>query len=173
MKRFEGVERGATGMHSGGMRTVCCGDHLGVGCVCPGGVYPGLGGVCPGGGRGLHRGMSAWGMSAYGVSAQWVSAWGVSTQEGGVYPSMQWGRHPLLWTEFLTHACENITFPQLPLWTVKIFKEVQRCVKRYKDGQRHAKGMKRYKDVEKSMKCTEMYKDLKRYKDVWRGAVGY
>ena len=23
-----------------------------------------------------------------------------------------------LWTEFLTHACENITFPQLLLWTV-------------------------------------------------------
>ena len=41
----------------------------------------------------------------------------------GVYPSMQWGRHPPprpLWTEFLTHACENITFPQLLLWTVKI-----------------------------------------------------
>ena len=24
-----------------------------------------------------------------------VSAWGVSTQGGGVYPNMQWGRHPL------------------------------------------------------------------------------
>ena len=29
----------------------------------------------------------------------------------GVYPSMQWGRPP--WTEFLTHASENITLPQL------------------------------------------------------------
>ena len=28
-------------------------------------------------------------------------------------------RMPLLWTEFLTHACENITFPQLLLRTVK------------------------------------------------------
>ena len=27
---------------------------------------------------------------------------------------------PPLWTEFLTHACENITFPQLLLRTVKI-----------------------------------------------------
>ena len=27
-------------------------------------------------------------------------------------------RHPPLWTEFLTHACENITFPQLRLRTV-------------------------------------------------------
>ena len=34
---------------------------------------------------------------------------GVSAQ-GGVYTS--------LWTEFLTHACENITFPQLRLGTV-------------------------------------------------------
>ena len=36
---------------------------------------------------------------------------GVSTQ-GRVYTS------PLPWTEFLTHACENITFPQLRLQTV-------------------------------------------------------
>ena len=28
--------------------------------------------------------------------------------------------HP--WTEFLAHACENIIFPQLRLWTVIIFK---------------------------------------------------
>ena len=30
---------------------------------------------------------------------------------------------PPLWTEFLTHACENITFPQLLLRTVKIVKD--------------------------------------------------
>ena len=30
--------------------------------------------------------------------------------------------HSTLWTEFLTHACENITFPQLCLRTVKIIK---------------------------------------------------
>ena len=33
---------------------------------------------------------------------------------------------PPLWTEFLTHACENITFPQLLLRAVKIFKKLQR-----------------------------------------------
>ena len=32
----------------------------------------------------------------------------------GVYHSMHWGRHPLC-TEFLTHTCQNITFPQLCL----------------------------------------------------------
>ena len=38
-------------------------------------------------------------------------------QEGmGVCP----GIPPLLWTAFLTHACENITFPQLRLWAVKM-----------------------------------------------------
>ena len=42
------------------------------------------------------------------------AAAGVSAQMGGVCP----GRPP--WTEFLTHACENITFPQLLLRTVKI-----------------------------------------------------
>ena len=30
------------------------------------------------------------------------------------------GYTPLLWTEFLTHACENVTFPQLLLRTVII-----------------------------------------------------
>ena len=32
---------------------------------------------------------------------------------GGVYPSLYWGRPLPLWTEFLTHACENITLLQL------------------------------------------------------------
>ena len=32
---------------------------------------------------------------------------------------------PSLWTEFLTHACENITFPQLRLRTVKSEKLAQ------------------------------------------------
>ena len=55
--------------------------------VSAGGVSA-LGDVCPGGC--LHRGCVC----------------------PGVYPSMHWGRHPP-WTEFLTHAPENITFPQL------------------------------------------------------------
>ena len=33
----------------------------------------------------------------------------------GMYPSMHWGRHPTLWTEWLTDRCKNITFPQLRL----------------------------------------------------------
>ena len=36
---------------------------------------------------------------------------------------------PPLWTEFLTHACENITFPQLLLLTVKMF--VHRSFERF------------------------------------------
>ena len=39
---------------------------------------------------------------------------------GGCLPQCMLGYTPLLWTEFLTHACENITFPQLLLRTVKI-----------------------------------------------------
>ena len=38
---------------------------------------------------------------------------GVSAQEGVYTP-------PSLWTEFVTHACENITFPQLRPRTVKM-----------------------------------------------------
>ena len=56
-------------------------------------------------------GISAWegrcpeGCLPRGVPVQWVSR--------GVYTSP-------LWTEFLTHACKNITFPQLLLRTVKM-----------------------------------------------------
>ena len=87
-----------TRMHSSRMHTVRCGGCRGC----------------------LPRGVSAWGCLP-----------------GGVYPSMHWaggyvsqhalGRglsapvhaeiHPS-WTEFLTHTCENITFPQLRLQTV-------------------------------------------------------
>ena len=40
-----------------------------------------------------------------------------------------------LWTEFLTHAYENITFPQLLLWTVimtcmRVFLDISRCLKK-------------------------------------------
>ena len=61
-------------------------------CVC-------LGGHClPGGGHCLP-GLSAWGSG---------------------YPSIPLGRLHPLWTEFLTHACENMTFPQLLLRAVII-----------------------------------------------------
>ena len=88
-----------------------------------------LGVVCP-------RGVCLW------VSAWRVSAWGCMPRGGGClpkggvclegrctppHPPGHKGRHPLdpealpspMWTKFLTHACENITFPQLLLWTVK------------------------------------------------------
>ena len=41
---------------------------------------------------------------------------------GECIPACNGADTPLLqpWTEFLTHACENITFPQLLLQTVKI-----------------------------------------------------
>ena len=53
-----------------------------------------------------------------GKSAQGVSAKGVDVSARGW--SAQGGCAPYLWTEFLTQACENITFPQLRLRTVKI-----------------------------------------------------
>ena len=39
---------------------------------------------------------------------------------GGVYLGVFTGADAPLWTEFLAHARENITFPQLCLRTVKI-----------------------------------------------------
>ena len=41
-----------------------------------------------------------------------VSGLGWVSGPGGWYPSMHWGRLPPLWTEFLTHATENVTLPQ-------------------------------------------------------------
>ena len=79
-----------TRMHSSRMHTVRCSGHLGERVV-----------VC--------QGVSALGVCVYlgRVSAQWC---------------LPRGAHLPLppWTEFLTHACENITFPQLLLRTVKI-----------------------------------------------------
>ena len=42
--------------------------------------------------------------------------------QGGCLPCE--GVYPLLWTEFLTRACENITFPQLQLRTVTKIKKL-------------------------------------------------
>ena len=81
-------------MHSSRMRTVRCSGHL------------------SGGGAVL--------------SAEGVSAWGgCLPMEGCVCPEgrclPRGGVHlPPLLTEFLTHACENITFPELLLRTIKI-----------------------------------------------------
>ena len=94
-------------MHYSRMRTVRCSSHLGRmsarGCVsahggCLNGRVGCLAGEClPNGVSAWHGGMSAWG----------VSAWQGCTS-------------PPLWTEFLTQTCENITFPQLRLRTVKM-----------------------------------------------------
>ena len=92
-----------TSMHSSRMSTVRCSSR-----------FLGGGGGCPGGG-------------GY-PSMHWAEGGGVYPSmhwTGGVYPSMHWTggclpgvaattrtRHPS-WTEFLTHASENITLPQL------------------------------------------------------------
>ena len=73
------------------------------------------------------------GVFAWGCLPMGVSAWGVSAQEGGVclggicpglmdIPAFIWANNPPppRWTEFLTHARENITFPQLLLGAVTI-----------------------------------------------------
>ena len=80
-----------------------------AGSVCSGGC-PVRGGVCSGG-CAWSGGCLLWGVClVLGVSAPRGCAW----SGGVVYPSMHWGRHPLpLWTEFLTHACENITLASL------------------------------------------------------------
>ena len=93
--------------------------------------------VISGGGGGFW-GVCLW---AWGGVCLWVSGCLPLGLEGclplglgrGVYTPL--GRHPqadmppahcilgyiLPWTEFLTHACENITFPQLLLRPVKLF----------------------------------------------------
>ena len=53
-----------------------------------------------------------------------VAAWGCLFErgclpEGGLHPTWTQRQIPLpLWKEFLTHACENVTFLHLLLWAV-------------------------------------------------------
>ena len=54
--------------------------------------------LCLGGG-----GVWSLGRGSYALGGAWSRGWW--------YPSMHWGRPPL-WTEFLSHASENITLPQ-------------------------------------------------------------
>ena len=91
------------------------------GCLLPGVVWSWRvsaagGGVCSQGGLvlgglgGLLLGRSGpGGVSAprRGFGPGRFDPWGVC------YPSMQWARPPSLCTEYLTHATENITLPQL------------------------------------------------------------
>ena len=92
----------------------------------------------------LGEGVSTWGVSAQWVCLpRWVSAQGVGARgclpmgclpwvvvclvdwvcPGGAYlwSVCQRGVYLSPFTEFLTHTCENITFPQLRLRTVIIF----------------------------------------------------
>ena len=115
-----------TRMHSSRMHTVRCCGRLGregdwlveVGCVCPGGVY--LGGLSAGGSaRGIHP---PWGPEADIPSPTKTRGRHPLDQSQTPRSPVHAGTHPLLppWTEYLTHACENITFTQLLLRTVKI-----------------------------------------------------
>ena len=100
-----------TRMYSSRIRTVRCSSHL-------------LGGGC------LPSRESAQGGCLPGTSTQGGLPGGVSAQEVSAHGCISPGRcladvphptpHPPPWTEFLTHACENITFPQLRLRTVNI-----------------------------------------------------
>ena len=94
-----------------------------VGCVpsTAGGVC--LGGFCQEGGVSAQGGVFAQRVSVLGVSAQkrGVCQGRVSAQEGGVCQGRVSARGVSpMWTEFLTHVCENITFPQLLLRTAII-----------------------------------------------------
>ena len=81
---------------------VCCGGCLPGGVVCPGGRRQpaGGGGVCL-------------------VCPEWCLPGGGGFCLGVVRPGGVW-QIPPLWTKFLTHACVNITFPQLRLRMVII-----------------------------------------------------
>ena len=90
-------------MHSSSMCTVHCSGRLG-GCL-PGEVS-------------AQRGLSVHCVSTHGGGVCLVGG-GVACLPGGGGLSRGVYTSPL-WTEFLTRACENITFRQLPLQTVII-----------------------------------------------------
>ena len=136
--QFSSIPVHSSRMRTGRSLTVCCSVIPGEGCACsgrclllgvclfwevsaPGGV-PGLGGVCSGGVPGLGGGVCS-----QGVCLVWEGCvcsrglclvWGGVCSQGGV---CSWGCIPActeadtspLWTEFLTHDCENITLAQL------------------------------------------------------------
>ena len=101
----------------GGSRDVCPGQGV---CVQGRGVCPG--GVC------LRQGVWIWGCLFRGsvcpggcVQGMWVrEGMCVEGCPGGVSQHAMGQTAPPPWTEFLTRACENIIFPQLLLWAVKI-----------------------------------------------------
>ena len=80
-------------------------------------------------GRCLPRGVSAWGVSARGVCPGSLchtpppsACWDTNLQPSACWdtpPCPVQAGTPRLWTEFLTHTCENGTTLQLLFWTVK------------------------------------------------------
>ena len=81
----------------------------GLGGVCSGGCVPGPGGVSALGGV---PGLGGVVVSARGVCSRGVPGRGGCLLRGGI-PACTEADTPPLWTEFLTHACENITLAQL------------------------------------------------------------
>ena len=82
---------------------------------CFGGV-PGLGGVCSRGGCAWSGGVSApGGVPGLGGCLLWgvPGPGGVSAPGGCIPACTEADTLPPMWTEFLTHACENITLAQL------------------------------------------------------------
>ena len=72
----------------------------GAGVSAPGGGCLVLGGsVCSWGGVWSPGGLCSWGVSAFGPGGVSGPRGGVCLWSRGVYPSMQWGRQPHLWTE--------------------------------------------------------------------------
>ena len=78
--------------------------YLLMGCTCPG-MYPPSGTVY----------LPGWGCTCQGEGC---SCSGCVTARGVSDPVHAGIHTTALWTEFLTNASENITFPQLGLWTV-------------------------------------------------------
>ena len=98
------------------MCTACCSSHLlGVSVSAWGRVFA-QGGVCPG--RCLPR----------------LGCLPRGCLPGGHLPSLsRWvSAPPPLWTEFLTHACENITFAELRLQKARFWKTRTFLVKKFK-----------------------------------------
>ena len=129
-------------MHSSRMRTgrsltVCCSLLPGGGSVClvPGGGCPWSGGGClPGPGGGVLLGPGGVGVLPaggvclvpggvlLGLGGGGCSPWSQGVG-GGCLPGPREGGsgdHPPPWTEFLTHACENITLATTSLRPVII-----------------------------------------------------
>ena len=87
-------------------------------CVCAQGVSAQGGGVCPGRGCLPREGLPAQGVCIQegclpgGYLPQFMLGDTPLCVSGGMSAPVHAGIHPP-WTEFLTHAYENITFPQL------------------------------------------------------------